>query len=77
MRILIRECYSAEESYQCNPSVVSMIEPHHPHTTQPWVDISPKLAVGSLPSFLFSSAVEQTAVNRLVPGSIPGRGVPP
>ena len=27
------------------------------------------------PSFLFSSAVERTTVNRLVPGSIPGRGV--
>ena len=35
----------------------------------------PKLAVGSLPSFLCSSAVEPSTVNRLVAGSNPAGGV--
>ena len=35
----------------------------------------PKLAVGSLPPFLCSSAVEPSTVNRLVAGSNPAGGV--
>ena len=59
------------ESYQCDLSVVSMIESHHPHKTQPWVDISPKMAVGSLPPMPCSTTAVQEAVNFKVTGSNP------
>ena len=53
--------------YQCGVKVATVVS-----------KATPERGVGSIPTtdtkFLGSSAVEHTAVNRVVPGSNPGRG---